>query len=80
MAKKIEFVGVMTNNMAKFRAIICGLELGVMLGVSKIHLEGDSLIMINAIKSIFAPNWRIRKWLTPISKLINKLSEFNHNY
>ncbi|XP_059068252.1 uncharacterized protein LOC131858819 [Cryptomeria japonica] len=45
----VEDIGLAMNNEVKFRAVLHGLLLGVELGIKKIHLEGDSLNVINAI-------------------------------
>lgn len=45
----IEDIGLAMNNEAEFRAALHGLLLGVELGIKKIHLEGDSLNVINDI-------------------------------
>ncbi|XP_057849692.1 uncharacterized protein LOC131060469 [Cryptomeria japonica] len=39
-----EKIGVATINEAEFRATLRGLQLGLELGVQRIHLEGDSLL------------------------------------
>ncbi|XP_057848819.2 uncharacterized protein LOC131059805 [Cryptomeria japonica] len=45
-----DYIGHTKNNMAEFRAALRGLQVGVSSGVRKIHLEGDSLNVVNAIR------------------------------
>ncbi|XP_059071256.1 uncharacterized protein LOC131864755 [Cryptomeria japonica] len=52
-------IGVATNNEAEFRVAFRGLQLGKELGVQKIHLEGDSLNVINAIHYNSTPCWHL---------------------
>ncbi|XP_057843268.2 uncharacterized protein LOC131052704 [Cryptomeria japonica] len=71
-----EKIGVATNNEAEFRASLRGLQLGKELGVQRIHLEGDSLNVINAIHCNNIPSWRLNQWLQPILALLATFDEF----
>lgn len=64
------------NNVAEIRASLLGLRLEIKMGAKKIYLEGDSLIIINAIRSNRAPNWILAKWLIPIRDIITKMEHF----
>ncbi|XP_057823237.2 uncharacterized protein LOC131035539 [Cryptomeria japonica] len=68
--------GVATNNEAKFRAALRGLQLGKELGVQRIHLEGDSLNVVNAVRCNNSPSWRLDQWLQPILVLLATFDEF----
>ncbi|XP_057838156.1 uncharacterized protein LOC131048281 [Cryptomeria japonica] len=54
-----EKIGVATNNEAEFRAAFRGLLLGMELGVQRIHLEGDSLNLVNAVHCNNTPCWHL---------------------
>ncbi|XP_059070463.1 uncharacterized protein LOC131860113 [Cryptomeria japonica] len=71
-----EKIGVATNNEAEFRATFRGLQLGKELGVQKIHLEGDSLNVINVIHFSSTPCWPLNQWLQPILVLLASFDEF----
>ncbi|XP_059073474.1 uncharacterized protein LOC131874219 [Cryptomeria japonica] len=71
-----EKIGVATNNEAEFRAALRGLQLGKELGVQRIHLEGDSLNVVNVIRCNKIPSWRLNKWLQPIMVLLATFDEF----
>ncbi|XP_059068916.1 cytochrome P450 734A1-like [Cryptomeria japonica] len=69
-------IGVATNNEAEFRAAFRDLQLGKELGVQIIHLEGDSLNVINVICCNSIPGWRINEWLQLILALLATFEEF----
>ncbi|XP_059067482.1 uncharacterized protein LOC131858301 [Cryptomeria japonica] len=50
-------IGVATNNEAKFRVALRGLQLGMELGVQRVHLEGDSLNVVNVVHCNNTPSW-----------------------
>lgn len=75
-----EFIGTTTNNVVEFCAALRGLELGREVGARKIHLEGDSLLTINAISQKCTPNWNLHKWLDQINLLIADLEDFKVTY
>lgn len=52
LAKSIALPSDM-NNVAKSMALLHGLKLAINLGITSIHVEGDSLIIINACKKRF---------------------------
>ncbi|XP_059066444.1 uncharacterized protein LOC131857752 [Cryptomeria japonica] len=71
-----ERIGIATNNEAEFRATLRGLQLGIEMGIQHIHLEGDSLNVVNAIRHCSTPSWQLNQWLQPILKLLMKFEEF----
>ncbi|XP_059067889.1 uncharacterized protein LOC131858609 [Cryptomeria japonica] len=58
--------GLATNNEAEFRAELRGLQLRAELGIKRIHLEGDSLNVINVVHNNHTPSWRLNLWLQPM--------------
>ncbi|XP_057833769.2 uncharacterized protein LOC131044456 [Cryptomeria japonica] len=71
-----ENIGVETNNEVEFRAAYQSLQLGTDLGWRNIHLEGDSLNVINAIQNKQTPSWHLNRWLRPILALLERLDDF----
>ncbi|XP_059066221.1 uncharacterized protein LOC131857563 [Cryptomeria japonica] len=69
-------IGVATNNETEFRAALRNLQLGVELGIQRIHLEGDSLNVVNAIRQKSTPSWHLNQWLRPILAPLEKVEEF----
>lgn len=72
----LDYIGHTTNNMADFRAALRGLQEGVNIGARKIHLEGDSLNVVNAIRKNETPSWILNQWLHPIKSLLDGLDDF----
>lgn len=71
-----EKIGVATNNEVEFRAALRGLQLRMDLGVLRIHLEGDSLNVVNAVHCNNTPSWHLNQWLQPILVLLATFDEF----
>ncbi|XP_059064976.1 uncharacterized protein LOC131857010 [Cryptomeria japonica] len=69
-------IGVATNNEVEFRAALRGLQLRMELGVQRIHLERDSLNVVNAVHYNNTPSWRLNQWLQPILVLLATFNEF----
>ncbi|XP_059074948.1 uncharacterized protein LOC131874981 [Cryptomeria japonica] len=71
-----EKIGVATNNEVEFRVTLRGLQLGKELGVQKIHLEADSLNVINVIHCNSIPSWHLNQWIQSILALLATFDEF----
>ncbi|XP_059068447.1 uncharacterized protein LOC131858964 [Cryptomeria japonica] len=71
-----EDIGMATNNEAEFQATLRGLQLGIELGIKRIHLEGDSLNVINDIHGNQTPSWHLNLWLQPMVDLLETVEEF----
>ncbi|XP_059067215.1 uncharacterized protein LOC131858153 [Cryptomeria japonica] len=69
-------IGLATNNEAKFRATLRGLQLGSELGIKRIHLERDSLNVINIVHSNHTPSWLLNLWLRPMVGLLETFKGF----
>ena len=48
-----------TNNKAKAMALLLGLELALQLSIVNIHIEGDSLVVINLCVKKKLENWKL---------------------
>jgi ribonuclease HI len=52
-----ETIGVATNNVAEYRALITGLERARALGVTEVDVLGDSTLVINQVNG----TWKIKE-------------------
>ncbi|GLJ07156.1 hypothetical protein SUGI_0060010 [Cryptomeria japonica] len=75
-------LGWATNNEADIHVLIAGLSLCVKHGLSKIVIEGDSLIAINGLKKLQFQNRRLCKWNPCFTLLLNSIGvyEVMHTY
>jgi ribonuclease HI len=48
-----KFVGTKTNNQSEYSALILGLKGAIMLGITKLSVLGDSLLVINQVNGIY---------------------------
>lgn len=64
-----------TNNEAEYNALILGLEEALKLGIRKIHIEGDSNLVIQQVQKL----WKVKAaGLLPLcAKATSLLLEFN---
>lgn len=69
-----------TNNAAKFQALILGLNLCRELKVGKMVIEGDSSLVINALRSKKILNWKLGDKLEVALGLLEGFDQvmFNH--
>jgi ribonuclease HI len=63
-----QYLGETTNNVAEYQAFILGLELALSLGVKKLHVSADSLLVVQQLKGAYQvktphllPHWRQAK-------------------
>ncbi|GLJ54109.1 hypothetical protein SUGI_1158700 [Cryptomeria japonica] len=75
-------LGWAINNEAEIHALIVGLSLCVKHGLSKIVIEGDSLIAINGLIKLQFQNRRLCKWISCFTLLLNSIGvyEVMHTY
>lgn len=68
------YVGVTTNNQAEYKALIFGLQAALEIGVKKIEIYMDSLLVVNQVQGI----WKIKKTeLMPLrEEIVSLLEEF----
>lgn len=65
-----------TNNMAECKAILEGLKLCKQLGLTKVEIEGDSQIIINAIRTRKTPNQNLNSKLGDIIDILDTIPQF----
>ena len=63
--------------MEKFEALEKGLQLCLKLRICKIHIEGDSQIVLNAIRLKKTPNWLLNSKLQEVLILLEQFEEIN---
>ncbi|GLJ30420.1 hypothetical protein SUGI_0602070 [Cryptomeria japonica] len=75
-------LGVATNNEAEIRALLEGLKLCVTNKMTKIVIEGDSLVIIQGIIKRGFQSRNLNKWVPCISRLLNDIDhyEITHTY
>ena len=66
---------LVSNNMAEFEALEKGLQLCLNLGLSKIVIEGDSQIVLNAIRNKKTPNWVLNSKLQEVLLLLENFED-----
>ena len=66
-----------SNNMAELEALEKGLRLCYKLRIHKIHIEGDSQIVLNAVRLKKTPNWVLNSKLQEVLILLEHFEEIN---
>ncbi len=76
-----EYIGVATNNVAEYRALIEGLKNILVLGLDKVIVRSDSQLLVNQMKGIYKVKSRnlLPLYLEAVS-LSKKLSSIKYEY
>jgi ribonuclease HI len=54
VSKKLyRYLGIATNNVAEYEALLMGLEAALALGSEKVHVESDSELMVNQLNGLY---------------------------
>lgn len=64
------------NNLAEFMVTAKSIELCFHIGFKKVHLEGDLMVVINAICQNHTLDWKLNKWVGWATKLLSLLDDF----
>jgi ribonuclease HI len=75
VAKKATTLGVTTNNLAELEAVSEGLTFCNKNKIPKLIIEGDSQIILNALRKRVTPNWKINSKLEEVVKKLDLLEE-----
>jgi|SRR3990167_1351045 len=78
-----KYLGIQTNNYAEYMGLICGLELAILHNITRLSIEGDSLLIINQMKKIYkVKNKNILSLYSRATILLQSFSSitFNHIY
>jgi ribonuclease HI len=57
LGERSETIGVATNNVAEYRALLLGIELAKDLGADEAEFIGDSKLIVEQVKG----NWKIKQ-------------------
>ena len=57
LATVSECIGVTTNNVAEYRALIAGLEAAAPLGAPRVHVRADSMLVIEQLRG----KWKVKQ-------------------
>ena len=69
-----------TNNMAELEAVHKGIQICISLGVTKVIIEGDSQIILNALRKRETPNWSLNAKLKEVLLLFNSFEEYRFDH
>ena len=67
----------MSNNLTEIEALIKGLNLSRELGINKLVIEGDSQIILNALRKRKTPNWTLNSKLEYALAIVDQFEETN---
>lgn len=73
-------IGIETNNWAELYALVQGLSICASLGLRCLEIEGDSAIIINALRKGKIPNWRLNSLLLQALNLCYSFKEISINH
>jgi ribonuclease HI len=76
LLKRAKLINPTSNNLAELEAVLEGIKLCLKLGLTKVIIEGDSQIVINALRKKSTPNWVLNSKLDEIIKLMEDLETF----
>jgi ribonuclease HI len=57
LAERAERIGEATNNVAEYRALLLGIDLGNQLGADQVEFVGDSMLIVEQVRG----NWRVKQ-------------------
>ena len=72
-AKKLPYG---TNNIAECQAALLAVQIARKEGIKKLHLEGDSLITVQAISKLNAKAWHLQPIINIIEQELNNFEDF----
>jgi ribonuclease HI len=72
LAKRANYIGPSTNNLTELEALQADLQLGLSLKLPNLIIEGDSQIILNAIRKRSTPNWVLNSKLEEVLKLLDQ--------
>ena len=57
LAERSETIGVTTNNVAEYRALLLGIALAKELGADEVEFVGDSMLIVEQVRG----NWKVKQ-------------------
>ena len=76
VAKKEMSIKPTSNNLAELEALFHGLQLCLRLNLPNVIIEGDSQIVLNAIRKCSTPNWVLNSQLEEVLVVLDRLEEY----
>lgn len=73
--KRAKHMGIIMNNIVELEALREGLKLTLNNNITKLIIEGDSQIILNAIRKHQTPNWVMNAKLESVLCLIDQFEE-----
>jgi ribonuclease HI len=75
LTERAETIGVATNNVAEYRALMLGIELAKELGADEVEFVADSMLIVEQVKG----NWKVKQaHLRPLrEQAVAALSSFS---
>lgn len=73
-------IGEVTNNVVEVEALIEGLLLCKDLKIRKLEIEGDSVLIVNALRSGSTQNWRLNNLVSRALEIIKLFKTFTTNH
>ena len=78
VAQKAEYIGIATNNVAEYKAVISGLELAKNIGAKEVSLFADSQLLVRQLTGEYrVKNEGLQPLYRSVKALINEFSVFN---
>ena len=75
VAQKAMSIPPTSNNLAELEALDKGLQLCIDLGLSRVIIEGDSQIILNAVRKRVTPNWVVNSKLSEVLMLLDRIED-----
>ncbi|XP_059067866.1 uncharacterized protein LOC131858594 [Cryptomeria japonica] len=80
IGSKAIHLGKVTNNTTEILSLIEGLNMCKELGITKLEIEGDSAIIINAIRKKETPNWKLNGMLEKALEILDNFEDYTVNH
>ncbi len=72
-----KYLGICTNNVAEYSALILGMEEAVKRGYGKLHIFLDSELLVNQIKGTYrVKNSNLKILMVSVRRLLSSLDEY----
>ena len=75
IVKRAKSIEPTTNNLVELEALQEGLQICLNIGISKIIIEGDSRIVINAIRKTKMPDWVLNSRLEEVLNILDQFKD-----
>jgi len=75
-------LGKHSNNIVEAMALLWGLKVVISLGISHLHIQGDSKIILDAITGLSTCGWKLSDIISDIQTILHGIPNvsFSHTY